>query len=242
MNQFVNVMVFGASGGVGRALLDKILEFPSVERVFAGSRTEVTHPSKKVVSFYFDFDDEEKIKQAIEFAAMEKPLDLIVVATGILSEAYGIAPEKSLKELEWDQLLHYFHVNSVGPMLVAKHAIPLLNRKSTSVFAAMTARVGSISDNSLGGWYGYRASKAALNMMIKCAAIEAARNNEQATVIGLHPGTVDTALSKPFLSHVPEERLFTSDFAAEKLMDVLTSVRANDSGRVLAWDGQEIGA
>ncbi|SCA55745.1 Short-chain dehydrogenase/reductase SDR [Candidatus Terasakiella magnetica] len=242
MHHFKNVMIFGVSGGLGNALLERILKIDSVERVYAGARSVFSHASPKVTPFLFDYDDEGKIKQVIEVAAMQRPLDLILVATGILKEGNSVVPERNLKELEWEKLLNYFHINSVGPMLVAKHAIPKLNNKKTSIFAAMSSRISCVSDNQMAGWYGYRASKAALNMMIKCAAIEAAQNNQKAAVIGLHPGGVDTAFSKPYQENAVQGGLFTPTYAAGKLMDVLGGVCANDSGRVLAWDGKEIEA
>jgi len=135
-----------------------------------------------------------------------------------------------------------FAINTIGPALVAKHFLPLLDRNRRSVFAALSARVGSISDNRLGGWYGYRASKSALNMIIKTLAIELSRRNREAICIGLHPGTVDSRLSAPFQNNVAADKLFAPDLAATQLLEVVDQVRSEQSGRLLAWNGLEIPA
>ena len=124
--------------------------------------------------------------------------------------------------------------------MIAKYFLPKLNREKRSIFAALSARVGSISDNQLGGWYSYRASKAALNMVIKNIAIEISRFNKKAIIVGLHPGTVDSNLSKPFQVNVPYGKLFTPEFSTQKLVEVLRSLTSKQSGKCFAWDGQEI--
>ena len=133
-----------------------------------------------------------------------------------------------------------FRLNTTGPALVAKHFLPLLARDRKAAFAALSARVGSIEDNGLGGWYAYRASKAALNMAIKTLSIELARRYPLALCVGLHPGTVDTALSKPFQAGVPQERLFSPAQSARHLLSVLDELTAEDSGKLFAWDGRRI--
>jgi len=131
-------------------------------------------------------------------------------------------------------------INTFIPALMAKHFIPRLNLDRQSIFAALSARVGSISDNRLGGWYAYRASKTALNMIIKNAAIETARRNKKAIIVGLHPGTVDSSLSKPFQRNVPDEKLFAPMRSAQDLLKVLDDLNPEQSGRCFAWDGQEV--
>ena len=135
---------------------------------------------------------------------------------------------------------HLFQINTIGPALVAKYFLPKLNRNSRSVFAVLSARVGSIADNRLGGWYAYRASKAALNMIIKNASIEIARKNKQAIVVCLHPGTVDSLLSKPFQSNVPDGKLFSPEFSAGKLLSVVDNLSPDQSGGIVGWDGEPI--
>ena len=164
---------------------------------------------------------------------------MVIVATGILHDG-ELMPEKSQKELSAEKFHRLFEINTIVPALVAKHFIPKLNREKRSVFAALSARVGSISDNQLGGWYAYRASKAALNMIIKNAAIEISRRNKKAIIVGLHPGTVDSNLSKPFQGNVPDGKLFTPKYSVQKLLVILTTLTSKQSGKCFAWDGKEI--
>ncbi len=163
----------------------------------------------------------------------------MIVASGYLHQD-GNGPEKDWRHLSAEELARNFAINATGPALVAKHFLPLLTEEGRSGFAALSARVGSISDNGLGGWYSYRASKAALNMIIRTLSVELARKKPEAFCVGLHPGTVDTGLSEPFQRNVPEGKLFTPDFAASKLLDTLGKLGPEDSGRCFAWDGQEI--
>ena len=152
----------------------------------------------------------------------------------------GIAPEKTMRAMSHDGFTQSFMSNTIGPAMSAQALLPLLRRDQKSVFTALSARVGSISDNRLGGWYAYRAAKAALNMVIKTLAIEYGRRFPEAIIAGLHPGTVDTALSKPFQSNVPEGKLFTPEFCAQRLIEVIDGLVPEDSGGLFAWDGQQI--
>ena len=172
-------------------------------------------------------------------ASKDALLDMVIVATGILHEG-EMMPEKSLKDLNAEKFHRLFEVNTIAPILIAKHFLPKLNRETRSIFAALSARVGSISDNHLGGWYSYRASKAALNMVIKNLAIEISRSNKKAIIVGLHPGTVDSNLSKPFQRNVPQRKLFKSEYSTQKLLEVLANLTSKQSGKCFAWDGKEI--
>jgi NAD(P)-dependent dehydrogenase (short-subunit alcohol dehydrogenase family) len=165
---------------------------------------------------------------------------LVLVATGVLHEASGLTPEKSWRALDGAQLARYMQVNAIGPALLAKHFLPHFPRRGRAVFAALSARVGSISDNRLGGWYGYRASKAALNMLVRTLALELGRRAPEAVCVGLHPGTVDTGLSRPFQSAVAEGRLFSPEQSAGYLLQVIDKLTPADSGKLFAWDGAEI--
>jgi NAD(P)-dependent dehydrogenase (short-subunit alcohol dehydrogenase family) len=188
-----------------------------------------------------DLEDEASIARAAAMVEQEAgALHLVVVASGLLHAGDDLQPEKTWRSLDAGALQQAFAVNAIGPALVAKHFLPLLARERKSAFAALSARVGSIEDNHLGGWYAYRASKAALNMLIRSLAVELARRNDRAVCVGLHPGTVDTALSRPFQSNVPEGGLFTPAQAAGRLLRVLDGLSPAESGGVFAWDGQRI--
>lgn len=235
----LSVAVIGASGGIGRALINYFAEHEKIETIYAMSRSAQGHTHDKVVSQLLDSTNEESIQAAVDSIPKDTKLDIVIVTTGLL-HSDTIAPEKSLRNLNADQMAEVFLVNTIGPSLIAKHFIPRLSRGQKSVFACLSARVGSISDNRLGGWYAYRSSKAALNMILKNAAIETARRNKQACVIGLHPGTVDTGLSKPFQKNVSEDKLFTPQYSAECLLKVIDDVTSENSGRVFAWDGSVV--
>ncbi|WP_431689243.1 SDR family NAD(P)-dependent oxidoreductase [Hahella sp. NBU794] len=232
------IVIVGASGAIGAALTYRFASEPDAQ-VFAFSRSPRTWEQSNIQSGRLDFSDEESIQRAAEIAAASGPLDRVIVAVGLLHSA-TMRPEKALKELERTNFEACFLANVIGPMLVAKHFLGLLHPSRPAVFAALSARVGSISDNRLGGWYAYRSSKAALNMALKTASIEVARRNKQAIVVGLHPGTVASALSAPFLERVPPQRLFTPDQAAGHLMKVIERLRPEDTGKLFAWDGSEI--
>ncbi|MGC1469467.1 MAG: SDR family oxidoreductase [Sphingorhabdus sp.] len=152
----------------------------------------------------------------------------------------AIQPEKSLRALSTDAFEQAFAINTIGPALIGKHMLPRLPKDRRSVFAFLSARVGSISDNRLGGWHAYRASKAALNMIVRNLAIEMARTHPQAIIVALHPGTVDTELSSPFQRSVAPEKLFTAEYAAEQMLQVLGDLTPEDSGHLFAWDGEKI--
>jgi NAD(P)-dependent dehydrogenase (short-subunit alcohol dehydrogenase family) len=222
----MNNVVIGASGGIGRAMAD-LLE----------QRGEAVHRLSRQDNG-FDLADEPSIAAAA--AALPFPaIDRLIVATGMLHEE-GLMPERSLRQLDAERLLRSVAVNAVGPALVLKHFAPLLRRDRVSRTALLSARVGSISDNRLGGWYGYRASKAALNQLVRSAAIEIARTRPQAVVALLHPGTVDTDMSRPFQANVAESKLFTAERSAGHLLEVLERLEPADSGGFFDWAGQPI--
>ena len=225
-----SAVIVGASGGIGGALAEAIEEEGAFDRVWRFGRSL---PDR------LDLDDEASIAAAAARVAAGPAPSLVVVATGLLHEG-DRGPEKAMTELDPAWLARNFAVNTIGPALVAKHFLPLMAASGTPVFAALSARVGSITDNRLGGWYGYRASKAALNQVIATLAIEQRRRNDRAIVVGLHPGTVDTPLSKPFQGNVAPGHLFDTGRAAVQLLDVIDGLRPPDSGKLFAWDGAEI--
>ena len=235
----VRAVVVGSTGGIGGALVDHLAASERVAAVHALSRTGASHPSRKVRNLTFDFTDEGSIVAAAQALDEVGPLDLVIIATGLL-QGEGIAPEKTVRHLTLEGMRKSFEINVFGPALTAKHFAPLLRRDGKAVLAALSARVGSISDNRLGGWYSYRASKAALNMMLKTLSIEVGRRFKNQVIVGLHPGTVDTDLSKPFQGNVPDGKLFTPEFSAGKLLEVVDRVGPQDSGGLFAWDGEPI--
>lgn len=234
--------IFGASGGIGRALCLELAGREDIGQIYALSRSECVFEEENITPVAADILDETSLMTASDKIRADGSLDMVIVASGILSdEKIGLAPEKSWRDQNLAAFEQVFAVNSFGPALVAKHFLPLLGRKQRVVFAALSARVGSISDNRLGGWHAYRASKAALNMLIRNYALELARRNDQAVVVSLHPGTVTTSLSATFVSG-SNRKVFTPAESAKCLIDVLSGLTPEDSGKVFDWAGKEIPA
>jgi len=228
--------VFGASGGIGAAFVGLLAADPRCERVHAGARAPQHRDNDRIAPFTFDLTDEDSIIRA---AAIIGAPDLVLVATGVLHAA-KLQAEKTLRALDAAAMAKAFAINAVGPALIARHVLPRLSRDRRTLFAVLSAKVGSISDNRLGGWHSYRASKAALNQLIRTMSVELARTHPACVCVALHPGTVDTALSKPFQAGVAPERLFTPQHAASQLLSVLNDLGPESSGRLIGWDGQEI--
>lgn len=235
----MTAIVFGSSGGIGSALVRKLVAAGPFAPVFAISRSGPALDGAE--NRRADFTDEATLHALAEEIAAAGPLRLCIIASGLLSDG-DLQPEKSYRALDLRSLRRVFEANTFGPALIAKHMLPLMPKAERSVFAALSARVGSISDNRLGGWHAYRASKAALNMLIRNFAIEQARRAPGNICVGLHPGTVDTGLSKPFQSNVPGEKLFFPEQAADYLLDVIHRLTPEDSGKCLDWAGKEIPA
>lgn len=200
--------------------------------------------SERLVCHELNLTDEQGIQRLAQALAAESvALDWINCASGVLHDKTGNVakvPERRLADVEVQTLHDHFAVNSIGPLLIAKHFSPLLPRSDRAVFSALSARVGSIEDNRLGGWYSYRASKAALNMLVRNLSIELARRHRGLICVALHPGTVDTGLSRPFQANVPDGKLFDATQAASHLIQVLDGLSDDDTGRFFAWDGQPI--
>lgn len=219
-------VVIGASGGIGGAIAQALEQ-----------RGEAVHRLSRA-QHGLDLTDEASIAAAA--AALPAPaIDRLIVATGMLHEN-SQGPERSLRQLDPERLMRSFAVNAIGPALILKHFSPRLRRDGPSRTALLSARVGSISDNRLGGWYGYRASKAALNQLVRTAAVEIARTRGEAVVVALHPGTVDTAMSRPFQGNVSRAQLFTPEQSAAHLLDVLDRLTPEDSGGFFDWAGEPI--
>ena len=241
--------VQGASRGIGLELVRQLLEMERDSRVIATCRrpadaaelqdlTSVYPERLRVIEL--DVQKESTIAAAAEAVARAtKELQLILNVAGVL-HGPDFGPEKKLAQVQPEPLRHAFEVNAFGPLLVAKHFHDFLRHGKRSVFASLSARVGSISDNRLGGWYAYRGSKAAQNMFTKNISIELARVAPHAIVVGLHPGTVDTDLSKPFQRNVPAKQLFPASKSVAALLQVIDSLDREDSGKVFDFRGKEI--
>ena len=236
----LHAVVIGASGGIGGALVEALAARDGVGPVTALSRRPAGAAVPRVTHGTIDLLDEPSVARAAQACGDPAPR-LVICATGILHDG-PLQPEKSLRDLDPARLARVFAINTIGPALVLKHFSPLLPRTGRSVVALLSARVGSISDNRLGGWYGYRASKAALNQLVRTASIEMARSRRDAILVGLHPGTVETPLSAPFRGNVAPQKLFTPAFTAARLLEVLDGLAPADSGRCFAWDGSEVPA
>ena len=235
-----NVAVIGASGGIGHAFVELLAGADDVGKVYAFSRTPIESGENGVQGHSIDLSDEMSIEAAAGVATAESPLDLVIVASGILHRDQEIRPEKSIREISPDSLAAVLAVNAIGPALVAKYFLPKMRKGHKTVFAALSARVGSIGDNRLGGWASYRMSKAALNMFLKTAAIEQSRRLPQSIVVALHPGTVDTMLSQPFTRRVEPQKLFSAAYSAGEMLRVIDSLDVDNSGGFYAYDNSSI--
>ena len=234
------VAVVGASGGIGTAITRLLAASPRVAKVYALSRSPTLVVDEKIEDVRLDIENERSIGNAADAVRRDGKLDLVFVATGILHDGDSLQPEKRASDLEPDALQRVLYTNAVAPALVAKHFLPALRSRAKTVFAALSARVGSISDNRLGGWASYRTSKAALNMLLRTFAIEHARSRPHSIIAALHPGTVATRLSAPFQTRVPKRQLFSPEKSASHLLSVIDKLSPEDSGGFFAWDGSAI--
>jgi len=250
LDDSANVLVVGASGGIGAALVERLLAGTSARRVWAATRTpdhprlqalRATH-GERCAPLAVDILDEHSIATMAATLRSDEPrLHLLINAFGLLhDEAREIWPEKRVESISVDGMLANYRINTLAPALIARECLGLLNHSQRAVFASLSARVGSIGDNRLGGWYAYRTSKAAQNMLTRDLSIECARRARRVICLALHPGTTGTGLSEPFQARVPEGKLFSPDFAAGKLLERIDAATPADSGGFFAWDGAPI--
>lgn len=240
-------LVLGASQGIGLGFVQHLLGDRRLSQVFATYRNPDTatdllalQSNPQLQCLAVDATEEGKIAQlAAKIQAQAGSLDLAVNCVGVLHRG-NLQPEKSLRQINAEQLLQYFQTNSIPAALLAKHLQTLLRKDSRTVFANLSAKIGSIEDNRLGGWYGYRASKAALNMLLKTTAIEYQRKNPRTVVAALHPGTTDTRLSEPFQRNVPPGKLFAVDRTVTQLMAIIDNLTESDNGAFFSWDGSRL--
>jgi NAD(P)-dependent dehydrogenase (short-subunit alcohol dehydrogenase family) len=228
------ILVVGGSGGIGRAMVSELLHvFPEADITATCFQTEPGLTGPRVQWQRLDVRDVEAIES---LAGAFKRVDWIINCVGSLHcDAQG--PEKTIRSLEPEFLMANFAVNTVPTLMLAKHFSRALKRSPAPLLATLSARVGSIEDNRLGGWYSYRISKAALNMALKTLSIEWQFSHPKGCVVALHPGTNDTALSRPFQANVPDEKLFSPDCTAGRLLAMLSQLGPGESGKFLAWDG-----
>ena len=231
-----SAVVIGASGGIGAAVTRRLVADGAFARVHALSRGGGAVAGAEAGRL--DLEDDASIAAAAARIGQGPAPRLVFVATGVLHD--GFQPERGLAAVDPDHLMRDYRINAIGPVLAAKHLIPLMARDQAGVFAALSARVGSIGDNRLGGWHANRASKAGLNMLLKTVSVETRRTHPELVIAGLHPGTVATDLSAPFQRGVKPEALFDPDHAAKQLLGVIAGLTPEDSGTVKAWDGATI--
>ena len=230
--------VLGARGGIGAALAAQLCADPAYAEVWLGARSPLPAIAPSARPFSFDSDDEASLAAAA--AAIGGELDLVFVATGLLHRAGLPQPEKSYRALDPLAMAELYRANTIGPAMIARHFLPLLPRTRRSAFTVLSAKVGSIGDNRLGGWHSYRASKAALNMLIANFAIECRRTHPQAVIVALHPGTVDTSLSAPFQRGLPDGQVQPPAVSAAALLATLAQLGPEQSGGLFTADGARL--
>jgi NAD(P)-dependent dehydrogenase (short-subunit alcohol dehydrogenase family) len=236
------VLVIGAGGGIGQELVKQLCNERTDRTVFSVSRGEASALFDNQQHFTFDSTTEDAIKSFVaELGSKKVSLSQVICTTGILhtSGEKELKPEKRLEDIDPEQLAEYFKINTAVPAMWLKHLVKLMAKDKASI-VFFSARVGSISENGLGGWYGYRASKAALNMIVKTASIEYKRRSKNTTLACYHPGTVDTGLSKPFQTNVKPGKLFTPEFTVSQLLSHMQGFDAEHSPYYIDWDGKTI--
>lgn len=242
-------LVVGANGGIGLGVVRQLLSDSHIARIYGTyhrpeAATELlaiaADTPDRLTALPLDVTDEAQVAQTCQQVQSEVGhLHLVMNTVGLL-HAGELQPEKSLSQINPEHLLRYFQVNSMAGVLLAKHLLPVLRHRDRSILATISAKIGSIGDNQLGGWYGYRASKAALNMFLRTAAIEYKRKSPHTIIVALHPGTTDTPLSQPFQRHVPPDKLFSVDRTVRQLLTVLANLEETDSGEFFSWDGSRL--
>lgn len=230
-------VVIGAAGGIGAAVA-RILLAQGYAEVHTISR-EAAFPDTGATHWQTDHSDASLAEIVTGIDASAPALERLVICPGVL-QGEGFRPERALRQLEEAAAAHVYAVNTLLPMRWLAIFQPLLKKSERPRVAVLSARVGSIGDNRLGGWYSYRASKAALNMMLQCASVECARLNKAVQIVAYHPGTVDTELSRPFQRGVPAEKLFTPAFTAQRLVGLLDTIPTTGTLAYLDWDGKPI--
>ena len=241
-----NVLVLGAGGGLGQALIARFLSDPEVGMVIAVSRSGQTKDlsapwlsQSRLVWIQSQYDEQSMLEVVSKLDPYAGTFSRVCICHGILHDDH-LWPEKRFEDIDASAMLEIFQANTITPSLWLKVLHKTLASKLPCIVAVFSARVGSTSDNRLGGWYSYRASKAALNSLLKSFAVEYARRLKNVKLIAFHPGTVDTDLSKPFQASVPEQNLFSAAFVADQLAEIMASADLDGQLSYLDWDGKSI--
>ncbi|MED5510057.1 MAG: SDR family NAD(P)-dependent oxidoreductase [Pseudomonadota bacterium] len=232
-------LIIGSNSHIARAILRRIQEAEPSEKIIAVSRGQQPTELEGVDWYQSDYSEPSIAELVKRFTDSALTFNRVFVCLGILHDQ-KVSPEKRLEELNSDAIQHVFQINAITPSLWLKHLLPLLKQSIRCKVTIFSARVGSIGDNHLGGWYSYRASKAALNMLLKSTAIEYARRAPNVKLLAFHPGTTDTPLSRPFSKQVPEHKLFQPDFVAEQLLKILEQLEPDGELSFLDWQGQRV--
>jgi NAD(P)-dependent dehydrogenase (short-subunit alcohol dehydrogenase family) len=243
------VVIHGASGGIGLAFVRALVADHCSDRIIATCRCPASagalrrladEHDPRIDIVQMDVTDEASVAAAaMQIEKKVQCVSMMLCCAGILhTDSFG--PERRLDDINPSTLHAVFAVNAFGPLLIAKHFSRLFDRKARTVLVNLSARVGSIGDNRLGGWYSYRAAKAALNMFTRNLSIELKRKHQGIICVAMHPGTVDTKLSRPFQRSVPKQKIFTADQSVAFMLEVIDGLGPNHNGRFYAWDGSAI--
>ncbi|OQX38246.1 MAG: hypothetical protein B0D91_04655 [Oceanospirillales bacterium LUC14_002_19_P2] len=228
-------LIFGVNGGLGRAIADTLASDYAVTGVVRDALAFERDTVQTLIES--DYSEESLVFVANTMKTQGHSYDVVINAMGILHDDH-LQPEKRLQDISAESLTRYFAINTIIPGLLLKYFSGLMPKNTPAVFASLSAKVGSIGDNRLGGWYGYRASKAALNMLVKTAAIEIGRTHKQAAVVAIHPGTTVSNLSRPFTSNTPDDKLYTPELSGQRMVSVLAGMTADDTGQFFDWSGE----
>jgi len=234
-----DALIIGASSKIAQAAINQLLAQEDCRSIFVISQHPISFFSKKIRPLLSDCSQHSIETACQHLKKYTHNISKVLICNGVLHND-AFMPEKKLEDIQADQLASLYMSNTITPMLWLSRLLPVVNGQQRTQIAIFSARVGSISDNRTGGWYSYRASKAALNMLIKNSAIEYARRAKNVKLIAFHPGTTDTPLSKPFQRSVPEGKLFTPEFVAQRLLSIMDSATMDNQASFVDWDNKKI--
>lgn len=234
------IIVIGASSAIARAFVKTQVEQNSDVRVITVSRQAKAASKASALHFQCDYSEAQIQKVGRQIFELDCTVKSVTIFNGLLHDEFDKFPEKKLEDVDLGYSMALFNINTMIPMLWLQALLPAIKGKQSCVVTALSARVGSISDNRMGGWYSYRSSKAALNMMFKSAAVELARRAKNIKLILFHPGTTDTPLSKPFQANVPDEKLFTPEFVADQLSGIIANSHPDGTVSYVDWQNKSI--